>query len=224
MKRPELSLKNKVALITGAAGGLGGAIARTFCAAGARVFLNSMREERLKSLSDVLRAEGADTAYKAIDITISGAPQELIDAVIREMGAVDVVVNSAGINRPQKPEEVTEKNWDDVLNINLKAMFFISQAAGREMIKKGGGKIINISSQAGIVALPLRAAYCSSKGGVNQLTRTLALEWAKHNILVNAIAPTFVHTAFTEAMFKDESFKKTRLPMPRFSWLPISRI
>jgi NAD(P)-dependent dehydrogenase (short-subunit alcohol dehydrogenase family) len=103
---------------------------------------------------------------------------------------------------------VTEKNWDDVLNINLKAMFFVSQAAGREMIKKGGGKIINISSQAGIVALPLRTAYCSSKGGVNQLTRTLALEWAKHNILVNAIAPTFVLTAFTEGMLKDKAFKK----------------
>lgn len=208
MKRPELSLKNRVAMITGAAGGLGEAITRTFCAAGAKVFLHDILEEKLKSLSDALRAAGADTAYKSSDITVSGAPQELIDAVVREMGRVDIVVNSAGINRPQKPEEVTEKNWDDVLNINLKAMFFVSQAAGREMIKRGGGKIINISSQAGTVALPLRAAYCSSKGGVNQLTRTLALEWAQHNILVNAIAPTFVHTAFTEGMFKDELFKK----------------
>lgn len=107
------------------------------------------------------------------------------------------MVNSAGINRPQKPEEVTEKNWDDVMNINLRAMLFVSQAAGKEMIKRGGGRIINLSSQAGAVALPLRAAYCSSKGGVNQLTQTLAMEWAKHNILVNAVAPTFVETPFT---------------------------
>jgi NAD(P)-dependent dehydrogenase (short-subunit alcohol dehydrogenase family) len=208
MKRPELSLKNKVALITGAAGGLGEAIARTFCAAGAKVFLHDILEEKLKYLSDALKSEGADTAYQSSDITDSGAPQELIDAVVREMGRVDIVVNSAGINRPEKPEEVTEKNWDDVLNINLKAMFFVSQAAGREMIKRGGGKIINISSQAGLVALPLRAAYCSSKGGVNQLTRTLALDWAQHNILVNAVAPTFVLTALTEGMLKDETFKK----------------
>jgi 2-deoxy-D-gluconate 3-dehydrogenase len=87
-------------------------------------------------------------------------------------------------------------------------MFFLSQAVGKEMIKMGGGKIINISSQAGIVALPLRSAYCSSKGGVNQLTRTLAYEWAKYNINVNAIAPTFVLTPLTEGMLEDEDFKK----------------
>lgn len=123
------------------------------------------------------------------------------------MGQIDIVVNSAGINRPQKSVDVTEKNWDDVLNINLRAMFFVSQAAGREMMKKGRGKIINISSQAGVIALPLRAAYCSSKGGVNQLTRTLAMEWAEYGITVNAVAPTFVLTPFTRDMFKDEAFK-----------------
>jgi 2-deoxy-D-gluconate 3-dehydrogenase len=208
MKPPKLSLKNKVALITGAAGGLGEAIAKTFCAADAQVFLHARVREKLKSLSENLKAEGANTSYKALDITVSGAPQKLVDAVVHEMGRIDVVVNSAGINRPEKPQDVTEKNWDDVLDINLKAMFFVSQAAGKEMIKRGGGKIINISSQAGMVALPLRAAYCSSKGGVNQLTRTLALEWAQHNILVNAVAPTFVLTALSEEMFKNDAFKK----------------
>jgi len=208
MKRPELSLNKKVALITGAVGGIGEAIASNFGAAGAKVFLHDILEEKLKTLSDALKSEGVETEYKAIDITVSGAPQELINTVVREMGQIDIVVNSAGINRPQKPEDVTEKNWDDVLNINLKAMFFVSQAAGKEMIKRGGGKIINISSQAGLVALPLRAAYCSSKGGVNQLTRTLALDWAKHHILVNAVAPTFVFTPLTEGMFRDEAFKQ----------------
>ncbi|MEW6666754.1 MAG: glucose 1-dehydrogenase [Thermodesulfobacteriota bacterium] len=208
MKRPELLLKDKVALVTGAAGGLGGAIAWAFGAAGARVFLHDLLEEKLKEMSQAMKAEGVQAAYKALDITVSGSPQELVDAVVREMGRIDIVVNSAGINRPQKPEEVTEKNWDDVVNINLKAMFFVSQAAGKEMIKTGGGKIINLSSQAGAVALPLRAAYCSSKGGVNQLTRTLAMEWAKHNILVNAVAPTFVETPLTARMFQDRDFKK----------------
>jgi NAD(P)-dependent dehydrogenase (short-subunit alcohol dehydrogenase family) len=101
---------------------------------------------------------------------------------------------------------VTEENWDAVLDTNLKAAFFLSQAAGKEMIKKNSGKIIHISSQAGLIGLPLRAAYCSSKGGINQLTRTLALEWAQNNILVNAVAPTFVLTPFTKGMFEDKDF------------------
>ncbi|MBW1772266.1 MAG: glucose 1-dehydrogenase [Deltaproteobacteria bacterium] len=222
MKRPELTLENKIALITGASGGIGGAIAKVFGAAGAKVFLHGTSEEKLKKLSGELDTESIPNAYKAIDINISGAAQELVDAVVNEMGTIDILVNAAGINRPQKPEEVTEENWDDVMNINLKALFFVSQAAGKIMIERGGGKIVNISSQAGVVALPLRAAYCSSKGGVNQLTRALALEWAEHNISVNAVAPTFVQTPFTESMFKDEDFKKyvlDSIPMRRMATL-----
>ncbi|MFC1580829.1 SDR family NAD(P)-dependent oxidoreductase [Thermodesulfobacteriota bacterium] len=222
MKRPELTLENKIALITGASGGIGGAIAKVFGAAGAKVFLHGTSEEKLKKLSGELDAEGIPHAYMAIDINISGAAQELAEAVVKEMGTIDILVNSAGINRPQKPEEVTEENWDDVMNINLKALFFVSQAVGRIMIAKGGGKIVNISSQAGVVALPLRSAYCSSKGGVNQLTRTLALEWAEHNISVNAVAPTFVKTPFTDEMFKDEKFKQyvlDSIPMRRMATL-----
>jgi 2-deoxy-D-gluconate 3-dehydrogenase len=208
MKKAEFSLHNKVALITGGTGGIGEAVVWAFAYAGAHVFINGTNEKKLKRLSDKLNEEGFESRFMAIDITAPDAPQKLIDEVLGKMGKIDIVVNSAGINRPQKHEDVTEKNWDDIMNINLKAMFFVSQAAGKEMIKGGGGKIINISSQAGIVALPLRAAYCSSKGGVNQLTRTLALEWAKHNVLVNAVAPTFVLTDMTEGMLKDETFKK----------------
>jgi len=209
MKPGEISLKDKVALITGAAGGLGGAIARAYGAAGARVFLHDLFEDKLKEFASALNADGIRTGYKVLDITASGAPQKLVDAAVKEMGRIDILVNSAGINRPEKAEDVTEKNWDDVMNINLRAMFFVSQAAGKHMIARGGeGKIINLSSQAGSVAIPLRAAYCSSKGAVNQLTKTLALEWAKHRIVVNAIAPTFVETPFTAQMFQDEEFKK----------------
>jgi len=182
MKRPELSLEGKIALVTGASGGIGEAIAKVFGAAGARVFLHGTRREKLEALAAELGGQGVEVGWEAVDITYSDAPGRLVEAVISRMGGIDILVNSAGINRPQSPEEVTEKNWDDVLDINLKATFFVSQAAGREMIRRGGGKIINISSQAGIVALPFRSAYCSSKGGVNQLTRTLALEWAKYKI------------------------------------------
>ncbi len=208
MKKAQLSLENKVALITGAAGGIGEAVANVFGAAGARLFLTGRVEEKLAKLSAALKAEGVDVSYKAIDIAVSGASGELVDATVKEMGTIDILVNSAGINRPEKSVDVTEKNWDDVMDINLKTTFFMSQAAGKEMIRKGGGKIINISSQAGLVALPLRAAYCSSKGGVNQLTRTLAVEWAPYKVLVNAVAPTFVETSLTKGMFENAEFKK----------------
>ena len=177
-------------------------------AAGARLFLNGTDPKKLKDLADKLNAAGIQTGYKAIDLTLSGAPAELVAAMLAETGAIDILVNSAGINRPQKAEEVTEENWNAVLDINLKTLFFVSQAAGRQMIRQRSGTIINISSQTGTVALPLRAAYCSSKGGVNQLTKALALEWAPYGVTVNAVAPTFVKTGFSERMFKDPAFKQ----------------
>ena len=177
MKMPDLALTNKAALVTGASGGIGSAIARVLGSAGARVFLHGFHPDKVEKVAAELSSQGVTAACKAMDITVSGAPQELVDLAVHELGGLDILVNCAGLNRPQKPEEVTEKNWDDVFDINLKALFFVSQAAGKEMIKRGGGKIVNISSQSGQVALPLRSAYCSSKGGVDQLTRTMALEW-----------------------------------------------
>ncbi|MFC1941919.1 SDR family NAD(P)-dependent oxidoreductase [Chloroflexota bacterium] len=208
MKKLEFSLSGKVALVTGAAGGLGSSIVEHFGAAGAELFLNDIKEKDLKILSDRLSKDNIRSQYQAIDITTPGSCTELVNAVIDKMGKIDILVNCAGINRPQIPEEVTEKNWDDVFNINLKAMFFLSQAVGKEMIKRKSGKIVNISSMAGLVAMPLRSAYCSSKGGANQLTRMLALEWAKYGINVNAVAPTFVVTAMTKPMFEDKIFEK----------------
>lgn len=208
MNKPELSLEDRVALVTGASGGIGRAIVELFGKAGATLFLNGVKEEKLKKLSDHLGQNGINNHFKALDITTPGAAEILVRTVIDKMGHIDVLVNCAGINRPQKAEEVSENNWDAVMAINLKALFLVSQAVGKEMIKQSKGKIINISSQAGSVALPLRAVYCSSKGGVDQLTRTLALEWSKYNINVNAVAPTFVNGPWAGDMFKDKDFKK----------------
>ena len=206
--KPQFSLEGKSTLITGASGGIGTAVSELMGTAGARLFLSGTNEKKLKALADKLNANGIQTGYKALDLTLPGAPAELVEAMIAETGTIDILVNSAGINRPQKSEEVTEENWDAVLDINLKTLFFVCQAAGRKMIQQRSGTIINISSQTGTVALPLRAAYCSSKGGVNQLTKVLALEWAPYQVTVNAVAPTFVKTGFTENMFKDPTFKQ----------------
>ncbi|MEW6671796.1 MAG: glucose 1-dehydrogenase [Thermodesulfobacteriota bacterium] len=206
--KPQFSLEGKSALITGASGGIGTAVCELMGASGARLFLNGTSEEKLKALAERLNAQGVQAGYKALDITAPGAPAKLLEAMIAETGSIDILVNSAGINRPQKSEEVTEENWDAVMDINLKTLFFVCQAAGRKMIGQRSGTIINISSQTGTVALPLRAAYCSSKGGVNQLTKVLALEWAPYGVTVNAVAPTFVKTGFTENMFKDPAFKR----------------
>lgn len=202
------NLEGKVALITGAGGGIGSAAAELLGKAGAKVFLADFQEENLSRVAGELKAKSIECSYLAQDITQPGAPQRLVDAAAEKWGTVDILVNSAGINRPQKAEEVTEENWDAVLNINLRALFLVSQAAGKLMIAQGSGRIVSISSQTGTVAIPLRAAYCSSKAAVDALTRSLALEWAPYNVTVNAVAPTFVETPFVTEMFKDADFKQ----------------
>lgn len=208
MMNTQLSLKNTTVLITGATGGIGEAIVSLLGSAGAVLYLNGTQEGKLARLSERLNEQGIDHHYKALNLTEKGAAEKLVNTCVQEMERIDVLVNCAGINRVQLAEDVTEENWDAVHNINLKALFFICQAVGREMIKHRRGKIINISSQAGSVAIPFRSAYCSSKGGVDQLTRVLALEWSKYNINVNAVAPTFVETEMTIKMFDDPEFKK----------------
>jgi len=135
----------------------------------------------------------------------------MAEKAVAAFGHLDILVNCAGINITQMAVDVTEEAWDKVMDINLKALFFCCQAVGKIMIAQKSGKIINMSSQAGTVAIPLRSAYCSSKGGVNMLTKLLALEWAPYNIKVNAVAPTFVETKFTEPMFKNEEFLRYTL-------------
>jgi len=207
MMNTQLSLKNKTVLVTGATGGIGEAIVSLFGSAGAALYINGTNEGKLMRLSECLTEQRVDHQYQALNLTESGAAEKMVNTCVRKMGRIDVLVNCAGINRIQLAEDVTEENWDAVHSINLKSLFFICQAAGREMIKHCRGKIINISSQAGSVAIPFRASYCSSKGGVDQLTRVLALEWSKYNINVNAVAPTFVETEMTKKMFDDQEFK-----------------
>lgn len=207
IEKNAFDLTGKVAMVTGAGRGMGAHIAQTLAQYGADLIICSRTESELTEVADKIKARGRKAMVYPIDLTDIAAIEEMVAACEDDMGGIDVLVNNAGVNIPQWAEDVTEEAWDTVITINLKAQFFCAQAVGRRMIERKRGKIIMVSSQAGSVGLIKRAAYCSSKGALNQLTRTLAIEWAKHNVTVNAIAPTFVEGPFTEPMFKDKEFK-----------------
>ncbi|MEW5914034.1 MAG: glucose 1-dehydrogenase [Thermodesulfobacteriota bacterium] len=211
MSEPCFDLEGKTALVCGASGGIGAACARLIAQAGAKMIISGTREDKLASLTQELAALGAGCSQVAINLTQEGAPQRLVDAAVERLGRLDILVNAQGINRRQKAEEVTAENWDAVMDVNLRFLFFVCQAAGRQMIKHNYGRIVSISSLTGTVAMSLRAAYCASKAGLDQLSRELALEWAPYNITVNTVAPTFVETDLVADMLAYESFRQWTL-------------
>lgn len=215
--RPEhnqdlFSLEGKVAMVTGAGRGLGRAIARRLARAGADLALVARSEGELKDAARELKALGVRAAAFPCDLSQVAQLAPLVETVAAELGAIDILVNNAGTNIPQPALEVSEEAWDEILGLNLKSAFFLAQAVGREMIRRGGGgRIVNISSQTGSVALLKRAAYCASKAGLNLVTRVLALEWGKYEILVNAVAPTFIETEMTREFLADRDFRRYAL-------------
>ncbi|RJQ65660.1 MAG: glucose 1-dehydrogenase [Desulfobacteraceae bacterium] len=205
--RSEFDLDGKVAVITGAGRGMGHEIALALARYGADLVVCSRTVTELEEVASEVKKMRGRVLIQQMDIRRIPDIQAMVDASVNAYGRIDILVNNAGINLPQAAEEVTEEAWDSILNTNLKGLFFCAQAVGRVMIKQKKGKIINVSSQAGQVGIPHRAAYCSSKGAVNQLTRVLALEWAQHGINVNAIGPTFVETPFTKPMLEKAGFR-----------------
>jgi NAD(P)-dependent dehydrogenase (short-subunit alcohol dehydrogenase family) len=183
-------LDGRVALITGGNRGLGFAMAQALAEAGANVVVTSRHEERaVESAAALAGATGQRTMGLVVDVTDAEQIESMIQAVVKEFGRIDILVNNAGINIRKPVEELDEASWDLVQHTNLKAPFLCSRAAARYMKEQRYGRIINISSMLGMVALPERSPYCASKGGLIQLTRVLALEWATHNITVNALCP-----------------------------------
>ena len=181
-------LDGRVALITGGNRGLGFAMAKALGEAGASVVVTSRREDRaMKSATTLAENTGQRTMGIAVDVTDAEQIESMIQTVVKEFGHIDILVNNAGINIRKPIEEFDEASWDLVQDTNLKAPFLCSRTAARYMKEQRYGRIINLSSMLGLVALPERSAYCSSKGGLIQLTRVLALEWASYNITVNAL-------------------------------------
>lgn len=201
-------LANKTVIVTGGSKGIGKDIALTFAKLNANVVISGRSETALNETLAELHAFNEKCIAVQGDMSDIAVVKDLIDQAASHFGTVDVLVNNAGVNIAKPAMEVTEEDWDTVLDLNLKSAFFASQAAAKYMLAQKSGKIINIASQMAFVGYYKRAAYCSSKGGLVQMTKALAVEWAKLGIRVNAVAPTFVETEFTEKMFEDEAFKK----------------
>ncbi|MFC3524448.1 2-deoxy-D-gluconate 3-dehydrogenase [Marinococcus halophilus] len=214
------SLEGKTIVVTGANKGIGKEIAIMLAEAGASVAMVARDEQALQETEWSIQDKNRSAASFPFDLTKIDKLDELFDSIHRRLGQIDVLLNNAGTNIPAPAEEVTEEEWDRIHDINLKSVFFACQAAGKWMREAGHGKIINMSSQMAFVGYYNRAAYSSSKGGITQLTKSLAIEWASHGINVNAVAPTFIETPMTEKMFEDTEFKKevlARIPLGRLA-------
>jgi NAD(P)-dependent dehydrogenase (short-subunit alcohol dehydrogenase family) len=217
-KEPRKELAGQVALVTACSKGIGQACALALAEAGADLILG---------LHDARRADGLvrrieRMGRKALPVQMDVSKLEEIRGAVRDgmrrFGRIDILVNNAGIGAPNPAERVTEKDFDDTLAVNLKGTFFTAQAVGKVMIRQRSGRIVNIGSQAGAVALPTESVYCTTKAGIAHLTRCLALEWARYGITVNAVAPTFIETPGTRRWLEDRAFRATvvrRIPLGR---------
>ncbi len=214
----EIDLTGRVALVTGAGKGIGRAICLELARAGADIFGVSRTPSDLQALGDEVRVLGVRYASFAADLVSGGAAEEMARRA-EAFGAIDILVNSAGVARTGAAEDVTEADWDYVMDSNLKGAFFVAQAVGRNMLDRGTGRIVNVSSQAGIVGLRDHAAYCASKAGLGLLTKVLAIEWGPRGITVNAVAPTVILTPMGEQVWGDPEIGRpmlAKIPLGRF--------
>jgi NAD(P)-dependent dehydrogenase (short-subunit alcohol dehydrogenase family) len=213
-------LEGKVALVTGAGRGLGRAMALALGQAGSDLALVSRTEKELKKVSEEVRSldpERKVSPFRA-DLACSDEIPGLVENVLATFGRIDILINNAGRNIRKPAEDVSAEDWDAVVDLNLKSAFIMAQTVGRVMIRHGYGKIINTASLTSFIGLPNMLAYCASRGGVAQMTKALAVEWAKYGVCVNAIAPGYFLTKLTQPLFDDPKRKKwilSRIPMGR---------
>lgn len=210
------SLTGKVAVVTGAAQGIGRAIAELFAEKGADIVLVDLHDP--VETASVVSGFGRKSISVTADLTKNESIEKVVKSSIDTFGRIDILSNTAGVVFLDDAENISEKAWDMTMAVNLKAVFLLSQAVGKEMIKAGGGKIINMASQASIIALDNHVAYCASKAAVVAVTKNLALEWGQYNINVNAISPTVVLTELGKKAWAGEVGEnmKKLIPAGRF--------
>ncbi len=204
---PRFDLNGQVALVTGAARGLGRAISLALAHAGSDVALGLRDVNTAGDLVREIQTLGRQALPLQMDVTCLDQISRAVQDAASHFGRLDLLVNNAGVAPENLAENYTEADFDLTLAVNLKGTFFASQAAGRIMIRQKSGRIINLSSQAGFAALPGEPVYCMTKAAISHLTRCLAIEWGKHNITVNAVAPTFISTPGTDAALADPTFR-----------------
>lgn len=215
---PNFNLDGKVAIVTGAARGLGRACALALAHEGADIALGLRDVATATDLEQEIKTMGRKVIRLQMDVSDLQQINDAVARVVETFGKIDILVNNVGVAPGNPAENVTEADFDHTVNLNLKGTFFTAQAVGKQMIKQGSGRIINMSSQAGFIALDNESIYCMTKAGVNHLTKNLASEWAKYNINVNAVAPTFIETPGTEPWLKDKAFRQSvvdRIPLGR---------
>jgi len=212
-------LTGKVALVTGASKGLGKALARGLAKAGTDLALCARNLDELQQTKNEIEQLGVRAEIFQMDVLNKGSIQKAVLSALGTFKQIDILVNNAGINIRKPVLEIQEAEWDQVLNTNLKGYFLVAQAVVPSMIKQKKGKVINMASILGAVGLENQSPYASSKGGVIQLTKVMALEWARHNITVNAIGPTYFETPLVAALRNDPErfrFINERTPMGRW--------
>jgi NAD(P)-dependent dehydrogenase (short-subunit alcohol dehydrogenase family) len=204
---PRFDLQGQIALVTGAARGIGHDCALALAHAGADVALGLRDVKTAEDLASEIEAMGRRALRLQMDVTRLDEIQEAVAATVKHFGRIDILVNNAGLGPSNLAENVREEDFDYTVAVNLKGTFFTSQAAGRVMIEQKYGRIINLGSQAGLVALPTESVYCMTKAAISHLTKCLAVEWGQYNITVNAVAPTFINTPGTAEALEDDAFR-----------------
>ena len=209
-------LSGKIAIVTGGNQGIGLAISRGLATAGATIVIANRRPVEGQTAAESLEKEGLNAVAIPTDVSDESSIAALVSKVINDFGTIDILVNNAGVIVRKPAEDISSEEWDYIMNINLKGVFFCCQLVGREMIRRRKGKIINISSDASQRAMPERSVYAASKAGVSHLTRCLALEWAKYNINVNAIGPGPTITPLNKKYYEEhpEKLEQTIQSLP----------
>ena len=209
-------VSGKIVLITGAGSGLGEGYALTFGEAGSTVICAGRNMERLEAVVQKIEADGGKARAYQVDVTRLDSIRELVSAIVRDFGRIDVLVNNAGYENIQPFTEVTPEVYDDIMNVNMKGVFFVAQEVAKVMKQNGGGKIINIGSLGSYIGLAESSVYCSTKGGVIQLSKTMAIELGEFNIQVNCLAPSYFITPMTQPFYDDPKHRawiESRIPL-----------